>query len=195
MLIRPVRPDDHDAVGELTVAAYAEVEPATLETGYDDELRDVAARSAGVDILVAVDDVRDDGPDDDNGPDEGPASGNGAEGRILGAVTYVPGPDSPAAEFTDQDAAGIRMLAVAVDAQRRGVGEALTLACIERARAAGRRQVILHSTDNMTVAHQLYLRLGFERDTTLDWEGEPGLWLRGFRLRLDGAVTASEPTG
>ena len=186
MLIRPVRPDDHDAVGELTVAAYAGVEPATLETGYDDELRDVAARSAGVDILVAVDErsgrrTRD--------------SGNGAEGRILGAVTYVPGPDSPAAEFTDQDAAGIRMLAVAVDAQRRGVGEALTLACIERARAAGRRQVILHSTDNMTAAHQLYLRLGFERDTTLDWEGEPGLWLRGFRLRLDGAVTASEPTG
>ena len=107
----------------------------------------------------------------------------------------MPGPDSPAAEFTDQDAAGIRMLAVAVDARRRGVGEALTLACIERARAAGRRQVILHSTDNMTAAHQLYLRLGFERDTTLDWEGEPGLWLRGFRLRLDGAVTASEPTG
>lgn len=189
MLIRPVRLDDHHAVGELTVAAYAGVEPATLETGYDDELRDVAARSAGVDILVAVDDEPDDSLDDGRG------SGNGAAGRILGAVTYVPGPGSPAAEFTDQDAAGIRMLAVAVDARRRGVGEALTLACIERARAAGRRQVILHSTDNMTAAHQLYRRLGFERDTTLDWEGEPGLWLRGFRLRLDAAVTASEPAG
>ena len=38
----------------------------------------------------------------------------------------------------------------------------------------------------MTAAHRLYLRLGFERDTDLDWEGEPGLWLRGFRLRFDG---------
>jgi hypothetical protein len=24
------------------------------------------------------------------------------------------------------------------------------------------------------------------RDTALDWEPEPGLWLRGFRLDLDG---------
>jgi len=178
MLIRPARPEDHDAVGELTVAAYAGVEPATFDTGYDDELRDVAARSAGVDILVAVD-------ADDRG-----GRGDGHDGRILGAVAYVPGPDSPAAEFTDGDAAGIRMLAVAVDAQRRGVGEALTLACIERAEAGGRRQVVLHSTDRMTAAHRLYLRLGFARDTSLDWEPEPGLWLRGFRLRLDAAHAA-----
>ena len=154
MLIRLLRPDDHGAVGELTVEAYTTVEPATVETGYDDELRDVAARSEGVDILVAVDDEPDDGPDD------GPAPGHGPDARIVGAVTYVPGPESPAAEFTDEDAAGIRMLAVAVDAQGRGVGEALTLACVDRARAAGRGQVILHSTDNMTAAHRLYLRLG-----------------------------------
>ena len=172
MLIRPLRPEDHTVVGELTVAAYAGVEPATVGTSYHDELRDVGARSAGVDILVAVDDGAE-------------AGGDPHGGRVLGAVTYVPGPDSPAAEFTEPDAAGIRMLAVAVDAQRRGVGEALTRACVERARAHGRRQVVLHSTDNMTAAHRLYLRLGFARDPSLDWEPEPGLWLRGFRLRLD----------
>jgi hypothetical protein len=55
MRIRPLRPEDHDAVGELTVEAYARVDPATVETGYDEELRDVAARSDGVEILVAVD--------------------------------------------------------------------------------------------------------------------------------------------
>jgi len=193
MLIRLLRPDDHGAVGELTVEAYTTVEPATVDTGYDDELRDVAARSEGVDILVAVDDGPDDGPEDgpDDGPEDGPAPGHGPDARIVGAVTYVPGPESPAAEFTDEDAAGIRMLAVAVDAQGRGVGEALTLACVDRARAAGRGQVILHSTDNMTAAHRLYLRLGFERDTDLDWEGEPGLWLRGFRFRFDGARPAT----
>lgn len=167
MRIRPLRPEDHHEVGELTAEAYARVEPATVETGYDEELRDVAGRSHGVEILVAVD-------GDADGPDE----------RILGAVTYVPSPDSPGAEFTDADAAGIRMLAVAIDARRRGVGEALTLACIERARATGRGQIVLHSTDRMTAAHRLYKRLGFERDPSLDWEGEPGLWLRGFRLRL-----------
>lgn len=167
MRIRPLRPEDHDAVGALTVAAYADVEPATVGTGYDGELRDVAARSTGVEILVAEDDT-----------------------RILGAVTYVPGPRSPAAEFTEDDAAGIRMLAVATGAQRRGVGEALTRACVERARTQGRRQVILHSTDNMTAAHRLYLRLGFRRDPSIDWEPEPGLWLRGFRLRLDAEAMA-----
>jgi ribosomal protein S18 acetylase RimI-like enzyme len=170
MRIRPLRAEHHDAVGELTVEAYARVDPATVETGYDEELRDVAARSDGVEILVAVD-------GDGDRPGE----------RILGAVTYVPGPDSPGAEFTDGDAAGIRMLAVAIDARRRGVGEALTMACIERARAAGRGQIVLHSTDRMTAAHRLYLRLGFVRDPSLDWEGAPGLWLRGFRLRLEDA--------
>jgi ribosomal protein S18 acetylase RimI-like enzyme len=170
MRIRPLRPEDHVAVGELTVEAYARVDPATVETGYDQELRDVAARSDGVEILVAVD-------GDGDGPGE----------RILGAVTYVPGPDSPGAEFADADAAGIRMLAVAMDARRRGVGEALTMAYVERARATDRRQILLHSADRMTAAHRLYLRLGFERDPSIDWEGEPGLWLRGFRLRLDDA--------
>jgi ribosomal protein S18 acetylase RimI-like enzyme len=179
VIIRPLRPEDHDAVGALTVAAYADVEPATFGTGYDDELRDVGARATGAEILVAVDGG---GAGIDAGGDTGGGRG------ILGAVSYVPGPRSPAAEFTDEDAAGIRMLAVATGAQRRGVGEALTRACVERARAQGRRQVILHSTDNMTAAHRLYRRLGFRRDPALDWEPEPGLWLRGFRLRLDEAM-------
>jgi ribosomal protein S18 acetylase RimI-like enzyme len=163
MRIRSLRPDDHDAVGELTVAAYATVDPATLDSGYDDELRDVAARADGVEILVA-----DDG------------------GALVGAVTYVPGPESPAAEFTEPDAAGIRMLAVDPSAQGQGVGAALTEACIDLARRDGRAQIILHSTDRMTTAHRLYERFGFRRDRSLDWEPEPGYRLRGYRLRLDG---------
>jgi hypothetical protein len=42
------------------------------------------------------------------------------------------------------------------------------------------------STSARIVApHRLYRRLGFRRDPALDWEPEPDLWLRGFRLRLD----------
>lgn len=169
--IRVARPDDYAALGELTLAAYAAVDPSTLEGDYPDELRDVAGRAAGADVLVAVDTA-------------GDGEGTGGRNPVLGGVTYVPGPDSPSAEFTDPDAAGIRMLAVAPGARGRGVGEALTRACIDRARAAGRRQILLHSTDRMTVAHRLYQRLGFERDRSLDWEPEPGVELRGFRLRL-----------
>ena len=149
-----------------------QVEPAAVDVDYVAELRDVASRSTGVEILVA-----DDG------------------GRVVGAVTYVPGPGSPAAEFTEADAAGIRMLAVAVDAQGRGVGEALTRACVARAREAGRAQVILHSTDRMATAHRLYRRLGFVRDPSIDWRPDPGPWLRGFRLRLHDRPPASRGGG
>jgi GNAT superfamily N-acetyltransferase len=123
----------------------------------------VAGRAAGADVLVAVD----------------------GDGAVLGGVTYVPDPSSPWAEFEDTDAAGIRMLAVAPEAQGRGVGEALTRACIDRAVAAGRGQVMLHSTDWMTTAHRIYERLGFQRDPSFDRQIDEELWLRGFRLRLN----------
>jgi hypothetical protein len=71
--IRPVRPDEHQALGDLTVAAYAAIDPEVVEEdGYAGELRDVAGRAAGGEVLVAVDDT----------------------GRLLGGVTYVAGPDS-----------------------------------------------------------------------------------------------------
>jgi GNAT superfamily N-acetyltransferase len=162
MEIRPVRPAEHEALGELIVTAYAAIDPEALDDAFVAELRDVAGRVAGAEVLVAVD----------------------AGGAVLGGVTYVPGPDSPWAEFTEPDAAGIRMLAVAPEAQGRGIGRALSLATVERARAAGRRQILLHSTDRMTAAHRMYLRLGFARDPSIDWEPLPGFWLRGFRLRL-----------
>jgi GNAT superfamily N-acetyltransferase len=168
MDIRPVRPHEHEALGDLTVAAYAGIDPGVVDgDGYVGELRDVAGRVADAEVLVAVDDA----------------------GTVLGGVTYVPGPYSTWAEFSEADGAGIRMLAVAPEAQGRGVGEALSRACVDRARAAGRGQILLHSTDRMVAAHRLYERLGFARDTSLDWEPAPGFWLRGFRLRLDSPAT------
>jgi ribosomal protein S18 acetylase RimI-like enzyme len=164
MEIRPVQPHEHETLGDLTVAAYAAIDPTTVEEDdYNAELRDVAGRAAGAEVLVAVD----------------------GDGTVLGGVTYVPGPQSPSAEFTEPDAAGIRMLAVAPEAQGQGIGEALSRACVERARAADKAQIVLHSTDRMTTAHRLYERLGFVREPSLDWEPVPGFWLRGFRLRLD----------
>jgi ribosomal protein S18 acetylase RimI-like enzyme len=164
MDIRPVRPQEHQVLGELTVAAYTAIDAAVVEEdGYAGELRDVAGRVAEAEVLVAVDDA----------------------GKVLGGVTYVPGPGSAWAEFSEPDGAGIRMLAVAPEAQGRGIGEALSRACIDRARTSGRGQIVLHSTDRMTAAHRLYERLGFARDVSLDWEPIPGFWLRGFRLRLD----------
>jgi ribosomal protein S18 acetylase RimI-like enzyme len=164
--IRSVRPDEHERLGEITVAAYRAINPPSADADladYEADLRDVAGRAAGADVLVAVD----------------------GDGAVLGGVTYVPGPSSPSSEFDDPDAASIRMLAVAPEAQGRGVGEALTRACIDRAVASGRARLLLHSTDWMTTAHRIYERLGFRRDPSLDWQIEDEFWLRAFRLRLD----------
>ena len=162
-----MRPEEQDLLGEVTVAAYRAVYAGTgrdLPDFYEAELRYVAGRAVDADMLVAVE--------------------TGPGGRLLGGVTYVPGPESSSAEFEFEDAAGIRALAVAPDAQGRGVGEALTRACVERARAAGKAQLVLHSTDWMTAAHRLYERLGFERVPSLDWQPLPDFWLRAFRLKL-----------
>lgn len=175
MEIRLGRPEEFAAIGDLTADAYDAIDPQGLDE-YAGELRDVAGRAASADVLVAVD----------------------GAGTLLGAVTYVPGPESAMAEFTEPDAASIRMLAVAQAAQGQGVGRALVEACVDRARAAGRGQVLLHTTDWMTTAHRLYSRLGFERDPSMDWhapESEGDFWLRGFRLRLDGRQGSTGTAG
>jgi ribosomal protein S18 acetylase RimI-like enzyme len=165
--VRHARPDEYEAIGELTVAAYWAVTPDTDAavrdlTSYEPELRAVAERAAHADVLVAAD----------------------GDGEVLGAVTFVPDPASALAEFDEPDTASIRMLAVAPGAQRRGVGEALARACVERAAAAGRAAVLLHSTEWMTIAHRLYQRMGFVRAEGLDWQVAPDFRLLAFRLDL-----------
>jgi ribosomal protein S18 acetylase RimI-like enzyme len=158
ILVREVRPEEHGAVGDLVVAAYAPVE---TDAAYLAQIRDTAARVAVAPVLVAVD----------------------GQGSVLGTATYVPGPGA-FAEFDDPGAAGIRVLAVAPWAQGRGVGRALALACIERARADGRTVVAILTRPAMRAAQALYSSLGFQRDEAADWEFEPGEWLWGYRLVL-----------
>jgi len=143
--VRPVRRAEYAALGELTVAAYRALRSDWDMGDYADELADVASRAAAADVLVAVD---------------------GDE--LLGGVTYVPGAENAYAEDLRDGEAGIRMLAVAPEAQGRGAGRALTVACIERAVAAGKSGVALHSTAFMTAAHSLYESLGFVRTPSRD---------------------------
>jgi len=162
VVIREARPEEHAALGELVVAAYRSL-LEFVEPGYEPELRDVARRAREAVVLVAVDDVG---------------------GTLLGCVTYVPGPDSPWAELLERGEAAIRMLAVEATARGRGVGTALTVACIARARVDGRAAVFLHSLAYMRAAQAIYTRLGFIRRSERDWEPVPGICLLGFALAL-----------
>jgi GNAT superfamily N-acetyltransferase len=163
VIVRPVEPAEYGALGAITVAAYEAVPGYVGEPDYEAELRDVGARADAVDttVFVAVED-----------------------GRVVGGVTYVGSTASPHAEFDDPDAAGFRMLAVDPGAQGAGAGAALVAAVVERARADGRRRIIIHSTPWMTTAHGLYARRGFTRRPDLDWTPVPGLDLWGFVLEL-----------
>ena len=164
LTVRPVLPAEYDALADLTVAAYLSVPGDDhISASYELTLRDVQARARDAVVLVAVDDT--DG--------------------LLGGVTYVPGP-GPFAELERDGDAGIRMLAVSLAAQRRGVGRRLVEACITRARADGRTRIVLHTGASMTAAQALYLKLGFVRAERLD--GLVPVWnLMAYTLDLDGA--------
>ena len=170
--VRRVRPEEYDALGALTLAAYRGLLGEDMDAGYAAELADVASRAQHSEVLVAVD----------------------SDGRLLGGITYVPGP-GPLAWFDGPEDAGFRMLAVAPEAQGRGVGARLVAACLDRAQAAGKTRVFLHTTAPMTTAHRLYERTGFRRDPTRDEVLEDGLVLLGYVLDLSGRVDGTRPGG
>lgn len=161
--VRDARREEHEALGALTLAAYRALLGDDMGDGYAEELADVATRAGQADVLVAVD----------------------ADGQLVGGITYVPGP-GPLAWFDGSDEAGMRMLAVAPSAQGRGVGAQLVAACVERAAAAGKVRLFLHTTEPMTVAHRLYERAGFRRDRDRDRVLEDGLVLLAYLLDLRG---------
>ena len=159
--VREANPDEYEEIGTLTAAAYEGYPEAGEDPDYMAQLRDVAARAAVRPVLVAVDD----------------------EGRVMGSVVYVGGP-GPFAETQGENEASFRMLAVADWARGRGAGEALTRACIDRARAGGRSALVLLTLPAMTAAHRLYEKLGFRRAPERDWEFEPGRQLLGYEHDL-----------
>ena len=161
VVVRPVRPEEYEAVGNMTVAAYGTIEGYSPGERYAVELRNVAERNESAEVLVAVDPT----------------------GHVIGGVTFVSG-FGPLAEFESADEAGMRMLAVDPGAQGRGVGRLLAQACIDRARELGRVRLVLHTTGAMTAAHRLYRGLGFARTPERDFRTPGGLALEAYVLQL-----------
>jgi GNAT superfamily N-acetyltransferase len=165
MQVTDIDPAQFGALGELTVRAYRALPGRPPSPGYEALLRDVATRAAVDRVLVAVDEL----------------------GAVVGGVTYVADDSSPYAEFTGGDTAGFRMLAVDPAAQGAGIGRALIAACIDLARADGKRRLTLLTTEAMTAAHRLYERFGFRRTPEFDMMVENGrLRLMSYALALEG---------
>jgi ribosomal protein S18 acetylase RimI-like enzyme len=167
VVVRAARPAELDAIGRLTVRAYAEFVPAS--SPYGRRLADAADRAANADLLVAVD-----------------------GGRLLGTATLVVG-HGPYAELAGPGEAELRMLAVDPAARRRGVGAALVQAVLDRAADGGARRLVLSTLPAMAAAHRLYQRFGFRRAPELDHRPVPGVELLAFTLDLDPAGPPRPP--
>jgi ribosomal protein S18 acetylase RimI-like enzyme len=159
--IRRAGPDDLDAVGEVTVAAYVEFTTGESDS-YVRHLRDAATRDREAELWVAT-------PDDSE--------------EILGTVTITPA-GSVWREIGRDGEGEFRMLAVAPAARRTGVGSALVDHVVDRFRHDGAQAVVMSTLPDMQAAHRVYERAGFVRDPSRDWSPVPGVDLIAYRLDL-----------
>ena len=86
--------------------------------------------------------------------------------EIAGAVGYMP-PGRSNPKIFPPDWPSIRMLVVRPSHRGRGIGKALTNACIHEAVKDGARCIGLHTSPIMEVALPMYLRMGFLEDAEL----------------------------
>lgn len=161
MHLRLARPEDLEAVGDVTVAAYA-LFTTGAEDGYITHLRDAAAREREAELWVAT-------PDDSD--------------TILGSVTLCP-PGSPWREIARDGEGEFRMLSVTPEARGAGVGTALVELVLTRFRDAGAQAVVLSSLADMSAAHRVYEKLGFTRLPERDWSPVDGVDLIAYRKEL-----------
>jgi ribosomal protein S18 acetylase RimI-like enzyme len=162
VLVRPARDDELAVAGELVAQAYLTQPNMADAEDYLAVVRDARSRVSETEVLVAVD----------------------SAGEVLGSVRFVTDHLSRWAEVERPGEAGFRMLGVAPGARGRGVGEALVMACVQRARAAGRRAVAISTESDWATARRLYERLGFERDPERDFDPVPGVHLLAYVLHL-----------
>ena len=106
-----------------------------------------------------------------------------ADGRLLGTV-MLQLPPHAGQVVRDPGEAEVRALAVAPEAQGRGVGRALLRAVIERATGLGVRQLVLSTQSGMDAARHLYTSVGFGRLPDRDWSPAPGFTLLAYGLAL-----------
>lgn len=177
MRIRPIRSDDHEAVGALTLRAY-DASGGWIGGEYRTALADPSQRVSGAtEVLVAE------------------LDGDDLRVRIAGTVTFVLPGDPEWHDRPDPSGdCGFRILAVDPDVQGRGVGDALVRACLDRGQARGCQRMTIVSMAWMTRAHGLYRRHGFVRRPDLDVRFPPGIGYGFTRdLRPDAAARFTPP--
>ncbi|BCP52240.1 N-acetyltransferase [Kaistia sp. 32K] len=156
--IRPARPDEFETVDRLIEAAYAFDYGPREKAVEEQSFYRSASRSAEFEVLVAVDEK---------------------SGALCGSVTTRKAGGAPLMADARADELDFRLLAIAPEARKRGIGQALVAHLIEIARDRGFGAVFMKSAPEMVKAHNLYFKLGFTRDFARD-----GLFIGG-RKQID----------
>jgi ribosomal protein S18 acetylase RimI-like enzyme len=157
LLIRPALDSEFDRIGQLCVESYASAGHLDPTDAYTVTLRDARTRAAHAELLVAD-----------------------RDGEIVGTVTICPS-DTLFAEVGRDGESEFRFLAVAPQAWRTGVGEALVEACELRARETGTTAHVICVIDRNEEARGFYERRGFERLPERDWSPREGVHLLAYR--------------
>jgi ribosomal protein S18 acetylase RimI-like enzyme len=154
-MVRDARPGELAAIGDLRVSAYAAEGFLADGSPYTETLRGLGWAGDGQ-VLAAVDGE-----------------------QILGTVMLQPWPHAGNV-VRAPDEAEIRALAVAPDAQGRGVGRALLRAVTDRALSQGVHHLMLCTQPEMLAAQHLYAAAGFQRIPDRDWCPIPGFMLLAY---------------
>jgi len=167
-VIRNANPDEFEEIGQLMFRTYSQLEgfPGVDEhPHYYKMLSNIGSftEKPSVELLVAVNE----------------------NNEVLGTVVYIGKMEyygSRGISITEGDCVGFRLLAVSPDARGLGIGKTLCQFCIDRAKLAGAKKMIIHTTKAMSIAWKMYERMGFVRSPELDFSQND---LRIFGLKLD----------
>lgn len=162
-LIRDATEEDLEEVGRLTRRAYEEFAPAVSPQFVQAFLADAEKVHSQLNqstlILAEV------------------------GGRLVGAVTlYLDG--SAYGSGWPPEWPAVRLLAVDPTERGKGVGKALMMECLERARRRGATRIGLHTAPFMQVAQRMYERMGFRHEPSIDFQYTPELTVKGYLLEL-----------
>ena len=165
VVVRRARPDERDAIRELTLSAYGQyatvMEPSAWH-GLHDAIESALNVGRGAERIVAAQD-------------------RALVGSVMlfSAATDAYGELGPRVRRPE-----IRVLAVAPRARRLGVGQLLVQECMRRARDAGADAIGLHTSRSMGDAIRLYEKLGFTRDPGFDIQVEGAEPIHAYRRSL-----------
>lgn len=106
-------------------------------------------------------------------------------GSLVGSVSYS-SPQDPqeGKQSLPSDWAVIRLLAVDPSARGMGIGRALALECLARARQDGAATVGLTTNERMTAAKAMYEDMGFRRVPNYDYFPDEQVHVIAYRLDL-----------